>query len=204
MTRPSPGDTGGAGGASRHELRYSRLLAAGALLLIVVLGGRLAWTAVLSVASGHPMLMITGVLGLAGLAALVLPFVPETLRALRRREPVVIFDGEGVRDVRNRPELLRWEDVTSIDLGLRRSNRQHLIFTLRDGAAAGVHGGPAPRLARLGRQLVGDGDWHVNLRRLEGRRLEVLETARRFHREAIRRRVVAASGGAERGWSGRL
>lgn len=199
MTRPAPVDA-----ASRHEIRYSRPLAVGALALIVLLGGQLAWTAVLSVASGHLVLMVTGLLGLVGLVVLVLPFVPETLRALQMREPVVTFDGEGVRDVRNRPELLRWEDVTSIDLGLRRTNRQHLIFTLRDGAAAGVHGGPAPRLARLGRQLVGDGDWHVNLRRLSCRRLEVLETARRFHREAIRRRVVATSGGPDRGWSGRL
>lgn len=199
MTRPAP-----VGEAGRHEIHYSRLLAVGALALILLLGGQLAWTAVLSVASGHLVLMITGVLGLAGLVALVLPLVPETLRALRMREPVVTFDGEGVRDVRNRPERLRWEDVTRIDLGLRRSNRQHLIFTLRDGAAADVHGGPAPRLARLGRQLVGDGDWHVNLRRLECRRLEVLEIARRFHREAIRRRVVATSGGPDRGWSGRL
>ncbi|MBL8361200.1 MAG: hypothetical protein JNN18_11970 [Rubrivivax sp.] len=199
MTRPAPVDA-----AVRHEIRYSLLLAVAALLLIVLLGGRLAWLAVVSVLSMHPVLLIAGVLGLAGLVFFVLPFVPETLRALRRREPVVVFDRDGVRDIRNRPELLRWEDVTSIDLGLRRSNHQHLIFTLRDGAAARVHGGPAPRLSRLGRQLVGDGDWHVNLRRLSCRRLEVLEIARRFHREAIRRRVVATSGGPDRGWSGRL
>jgi hypothetical protein len=191
----------GGTGVAPHRIRYSKVHAAITLAVQLALGGQLGWLALAALLSGHLALVMAGVIALAGLVVFVVPYVPETVRALRGDEPVVTFDADGVRDVRNEPPAVAWEDVSSIDLGLRRSTHHLLIFTLRDTSPVRGREG---RAQRLGRTLAGHGDWHVNLRRLRCGRQQALETARRFHREAIRRRVVATGGGPDRGWSGRL
>ena len=120
-----------------------------------------------------------------------------------------------VRRIHQREASLRQAllEQTAVREALEASERRYRTvgeafdFGMWSGDANGRVTFASPSLlAFVGKTLEqwADGDWHANLRRLSCRRLEVLEIARRFHREAIRRRVVATSGGPDRGWSGRL
>lgn len=189
---------------TEHHLYYSRLKATLLVILLAALGGRLVWLAVVGTFSGSPYLIIAGFVAVAIVLILILPFLPNAIRALTRREPVVTLSKEGIHDVRNRPQFVRWEDVGSINLGMRRSNRSYLILTYRDLETARALAGRAPNLKLGARALTGQGNWHAKLGLLKCNREQVLELARRLQAEAIRQRVVALNRNSNHGWSGQL
>lgn len=186
------------------HIHYSRLKAALLVILLAALGGRLVWMAVVGTFSGLPYLVIGGLVAAAILLILILPFVPNAIRALTTKGPVVTLSKEGIHDVRNSPQFVRWEDVGSINLGMRRSNRSYLILSYKELDTARAHAGRSPNLKLVARALTGQGNWHVNLGLLKCDREQVLELARRLQAEAIRQRVVALNRSSMHGWSGRL
>jgi hypothetical protein len=187
-----------------HHIYYSRLKAVLLVILLAVLGGRLAWLAVVGTFSGRSYLVLAGFAALAILLILLLPFVPGAIRALTTTEPVVTLSKDGIHDVRNSPEFVRWQDVGSINLGMRRSNRSYLILTYRELDTARAHAGRAPDLKLVARALTGQGNWHANLRLLKCDREQVLELAKRLQAEEVRQRVLARNGSSKQGWSGQL
>lgn len=190
----------------RH-LHYSRAVAALKLALILLLGGWALWWAVWGLLSGHVVFMLTGVIAVF-FVLFLLPVIPQTIRALHDRRPIVTLNVKGVEDVRNEPSFIAWEDVGQMRFGMRRYNRSRLLFFYRDPDMARAKPGSRPGVTRVVRAVTGKGEWSVDLGPLRCRNDEILELAQRLKKEAMRQRIVAASQGTDRGpghgWSGRL
>lgn len=171
------------------EIYYSRPFAAFVLLVACVVTLWLASMAVRSLLSGHVVLVFSFVIVFAVCAIPVFSLFSAYLHAWSFKGPVVVFDAEGVTDVRQKHSFISWDDIGQISRGTGETIA-YLCFEFRNTSVAKQH---VPRPFLLGliwRRARFLGDWNVNLRPLRCKYPEVLRAAKGFHQRSIRAKIV--------------
>lgn len=154
--------------------------------------------------SGHMVLAMAGVVGLAFGGPMLLTFVGPLLHAWTHKGSVVTLDARGVTDRRKKKTpFIPWQDIGQISLGAGETAR-FLCFEFRrpdreraDPPPGWLAGGVLKRVRFLS-------DWNVNLGPLACRKLDVLRRAQRLHQQELRQRVVRMNRHNQQGWSGSL
>lgn len=189
--------------AEKYELFYSPFLFVPATVLYIAAVGWAAFWMIAAVFGGHVLAVVIG----ATVAVVVVPMLLVSLKSMvhpwTHKGPVVVFDANGVTDVRKKHPFIPWSDIGVIKLGTGET-AGFLGFEFRRPDRTRED---PPRMGALGtilRRARSLSDWNVSLRLLDCRSGTALAAANRFHQRAVRQQVVARNRGTNHGWSGTL